>query len=215
MRSHLRAALSYANVMATLALFVALGGTAYGVLQITSEDVANNTLRSSDIRNNGLRGRDIRDRTLTARDVGRDKLGPGVIKESALGTVKRAADAERLGGATAQELRVQCPADTIARAGVCIERSARAPDGFLGAINICGQAGRGLPTMAQLDAFLRSSGLSPQTEWTTSVYRNPANGSNPFDQLEAVVLNGQGEIGYERVYLAVQHAFRCVALPSN
>jgi hypothetical protein len=129
--------------------------------------------------------------------------------------VPRAADAQRVGGATVQDLRLKCPADTTAKAGVCVENSARAPDGFLGAINHCDQAGRGLITMAQLDAFLRSTGPLPQAEWTSSVYRNVANGPDPFDELEAVLLTGTGTVSYDRVYLAVQHAFRCVALPSN
>jgi hypothetical protein len=213
--ARLRDQLTYANVLATVALFVALGGTSYAVLHVGSDDVVDNSLRSKDIRNNTLRGRDVHDRTLAARDIGRNKLGPAVIKESALGVIPNAIDAERVGGSTAQDLRVRCPSNTIARAGVCIEAAPRNPDGFLGAVNICDQAGRGLPTMPQLDAFLRANGPATTPEWTGSVYRNPANGSNQFDQLEAVVLNGFGEVGYDRVYLAVQHAFRCVALPSN
>src|SRR5215203_3139270 len=91
-----------------------------------------------------------------------------------------------------------------------------APDGFLGANNTCDNAGRSLPTMAQLDRFLRGGGsVSDQGEWTSSVYRNTDNGMNPSDQLEAVLLNRDGVVSYDRVYLAVQHAFRCVALPSN
>ena len=116
---------------------------------------------------------------------------------------------------SAQDLKLRCPLGTAARAGVCIETQARGPNGFLTATNVCDQSGRGLPTMPQLDAFLRANGPSAAPEWTASVYRNPGNGSNQFDQLETVVLNGFGEVGYERVYLAVQHAFRCVALPSN
>jgi len=208
--------LSYSNVTATAALFVALGGTSYAVIRIDSGDVVNNSLRSKDIRNNSLRSRDLRDGTLRARDLRRDSLGGAVVKESALGQVPRAADAARVGGATAQDLRVGCPADTVVKAGVCIERTARPPDGFLGAANTCDNAGRGLPTMAELDRFWRVHGpLSAQGEWTSNVYRNPDNGANPFDQLEAVTLSGDGAVNYERVYLAVQHAFRCVALPSN
>ncbi len=70
--------------------------------------------------------------------------------------------------------------------------------------------------MAQLDRFRVCADRSAdQGEWTSSVYRNPDNGLNAFDQLEAVVLTGDGVVSYDRVYLAVQHAFRCVALPSN
>ena len=208
--------LSYSNVTATAALFIALGGTSYALTRIDSDDVVNNSLRSSDLRNNSVRSRDIRDRNLKARDVRRNSLGGGVVKESGLGKVPRAGDAERVGGATAQDLRVRCPGDTTATTGVCIERSARPPDGFLGAANICDNAGRGLPTMSQLDRFWRArEPLSAQGEWTSSVFGNPDNGPNPFDELEAVVLSGDGAVSYERVYLAVQHAFRCVALPSN
>jgi hypothetical protein len=210
-----RERLSYANVVATLALFVALGGTSYAILHVDSGDVVNNSLRSRDIRNDTVRSRDIRDRTLRARDVRRNALGPKTIKESALGIVPRASDAERLGGATAQDLRLRCPADTAPKAGLCIETSARSPDGFLGAINRCDNAGRGLASMPQLDRYARSTGSLPQAEWTSSVYRNPDNGPNMFDQLETVVLSGGAEVSYDRVYLAVQHAFRCVALPSN
>jgi hypothetical protein len=137
------------------------------------------------------------------------------VKESALGRVPLAATAERLGGATAADLRTRCPADTIARMGVCIEEAGRAAAGFFGATSICDNAGRGLPTMAQLDRFAGTHPLSPAGEWTSSVYRNTANGPDPFDELEAVVLSGGGIASYERVNLAVQHPFRCVALPSN
>jgi hypothetical protein len=69
--------------------------------------------------------------------------------------------------------------------------------------------------MPQLDAFLRSNGTVAQPEWTSSVYRNIDNGPNPFDELEAVLLGAGGNVSYDRVYQAVQHPFRCVALPSN
>jgi hypothetical protein len=208
--------LSYSNVIATAALFVALGGTSYAVIGIGSDDVVNNSLRSSDLRNNTVRSRDIRDRTIRARDVTRNGIGGDVIKETSLSRVPRAGDSERVGGATATDLRVRCPADTLAAAGVCVERDARPGAGFFGAINACDNAGRGLPTMPQLDPVASFHGpLGSQGEWTSSVYRNPDNGMNASDQLEAVVLTGSGDVSYERVFLAVQHAFRCVALPSN
>jgi TRAP-type C4-dicarboxylate transport system permease large subunit len=56
-----RGALSYANVVATAAIFVALGGSSYAALMVTSKDVRDNSLRSRDIRNNTLTSRDVRD----------------------------------------------------------------------------------------------------------------------------------------------------------
>ena len=201
--------------MATIAVFIALGGTSYAVLHIGSGDVTDNSLRSRDVRNNTLRSRDIRDHTLRARDLRRESLGAGAIKESALGTVPKAADAERVGGFTVNDIRLRCPPDTLAKAGVCVETSSREPAGFLGALDRCNQAGRGLITMAQLDPFARSNGPLPQTEWTSSVYSNPEHGMNEFDRLETVLMSGTGNVSYAQVYKPVQHAFRCVALPSN
>jgi hypothetical protein len=213
--SRLRARLSYANVTATLALFLALGGTSYAALHLGSADVIDNSLRSRDIRNGGLLSRDLRDRTIRARDVRSESLGSRVVKESALGTVPRAANADRVGGASALELRVRCPSDTVSKAGVCIETTAHSPDGFVGAVDQCSRAGRELIAMAELDLYARSNGPLPQPEWTASVYRNPDNGPTAVEQLEAVVLHGGAELGYDRVHVPVQHAFRCVALPSN
>jgi hypothetical protein len=124
--------LSYSNFTATAALFVALGGTSYALIRVDSDDVVNNSLRSTDLRNNSVRSRDIRDRTMRARDVTRNGLGGEVVKESALGQVPLAANAERVGGVTAQDLHIRCPADTVVKAGVCIERTGRPPEGFLG-----------------------------------------------------------------------------------
>jgi hypothetical protein len=213
----LRDRLTYSNITATLALFVALSGTSYAVLRVDSAQVVDNSLRSIDLRDNAVRTRDIANRTIRARDVGRDTLGAGVVKERSLGRVPRATNADRLGGTSALELRVRCPADTVDKAGVCIESAARPPDGFLGATNFCDNAGRGLPTMPQLDRMARTQGpLSSQGEWTASVYVNPSNpGGTTFDQLETLIVSGGGDVSRERVFTPMQHPFRCVALPSN
>jgi hypothetical protein len=212
--SALRRRISYANVLATLAMFVALGGTSYAVLHISSDDVTDNSLRSIDIRNNTVRSRDVTNHTLRARDVRRNSLGSGAIKEAALSPVPRALRADRLGDATAHDLQVRCPENTIAMVGACIEIQARAPIGFFGALSACDQAHRSLVTMPQLDRFAQSHSLA-SSEWTSSVYRNPGNGPNPFDELETVLLADGGSPAYSRVYLDVQHRFRCAALPSN
>lgn len=50
--------LTYANVMATLAVLLSMGGTAYA-LTITSADIKDNTIRSRDIKNYTITGNDI------------------------------------------------------------------------------------------------------------------------------------------------------------
>jgi hypothetical protein len=44
MRARLRSSLTYANVMATVAVFVALGGSSYAALQVTSKNVPRDAL---------------------------------------------------------------------------------------------------------------------------------------------------------------------------
>jgi hypothetical protein len=75
----LRSRLSYANVMATIAVFIALGGTSYAAVSITGRDVRNESLTGRDVRNNslvgrdlrGISGRDVRNNSLTGADVTR------------------------------------------------------------------------------------------------------------------------------------------------
>jgi hypothetical protein len=73
----IRRHLSYANVTATLALFVALGGGAYAIDKVNSHDIVNGTIKSVDLKNrkavhaadvkrNGLTGEQISERTLNA-----------------------------------------------------------------------------------------------------------------------------------------------------
>jgi hypothetical protein len=55
----MRAHLTYANVMATVAVFIALGGSSYAAIKITGRDVANNSLTSADIKDGSLRTKDL------------------------------------------------------------------------------------------------------------------------------------------------------------
>ena len=95
MRNRILNRLSYANVMATVAAFMALGGVGYAAATVGSGDVVNNSLRSKDVRNNSLRGKDIRNKTIQAADVGLNKLTGAQVNES---TLKQVPDAAQLGG---------------------------------------------------------------------------------------------------------------------
>jgi len=54
----MRPRLSYANVLATIAVFIALGGTSYAVT-VTGDDVPNGSLTGKDIAKNSLQDADI------------------------------------------------------------------------------------------------------------------------------------------------------------
>jgi hypothetical protein len=70
--------LTYANVMATIAVFIALGGSSWAVLRITGKNVPRNALTGADIRD--LTSRDIRNHSLLRRD-----FRPGQLRASSAG----------------------------------------------------------------------------------------------------------------------------------
>ena len=55
----MRTYLSYANVMATIAVFIALGGTSYAVATVEGDDVKNSSLTGKDIRKNSIGAVDV------------------------------------------------------------------------------------------------------------------------------------------------------------
>ena len=70
MQGPLRSHLSYANVVATLALFVALGGTSFAALMITGRNVKNGSLTSADVKDRSLLRKDFKGGQLPAGRAG-------------------------------------------------------------------------------------------------------------------------------------------------
>lgn len=75
----IRKHLSYANVMATLALFVSLGGGAFAALRIPADSVGNRQLKR-----NAVTGAKVRDASLTGADVKPGSLTGADIKAGSL-----------------------------------------------------------------------------------------------------------------------------------
>lgn len=71
--------MTYANVMATLAVFIALGGTSYAVAtgSVGSREIENDSIRSKDIRNDDVRSQDVQNRSLLTKDFKADQLPAG------------------------------------------------------------------------------------------------------------------------------------------
>jgi hypothetical protein len=85
--------LTYANVVSTFALVLALGGTGAYAAQL-----AKNSVGSKQIKNDSVTGADLKNRNITAADVKPDSLTGAQIRESTLGAVP---NADRLGGQAA------------------------------------------------------------------------------------------------------------------
>lgn len=74
----MRPRFTYANVMATLAMFVALGGGAYALKKnsVKSIHVANESLKSADLKNGkAVRSPDVKDDSLKGADIDEASLG--------------------------------------------------------------------------------------------------------------------------------------------
>jgi len=80
MREHLRG-----NLVAYLALFVALGGTgAYAASKIDSGDIKDNSIKGKDIRTGQVAGSDLRDESATGADVANGSLDGADVKDGGL-----------------------------------------------------------------------------------------------------------------------------------
>jgi hypothetical protein len=201
MLTRLRARLNYANVVATLALFVALGtGSSYAVSKISG----------SQIRNNSVAGKKLK----------RNTIGGKRIKESSLGTVPSAWNAGRVGGLTGQQLLLRCPEGTLAAADVCVETQPRSPEIYSGAVTTCGttdgppRPGRRLPTHGELQrAFqFQQIQIAPGGELTSEVYPSS---SLPGQVQVLYITNEVGNVGIVPDGPGGEKAFRCVADPLN
>lgn len=96
--SRARARLSFSNVVAVTALFVALGGSSYAAIRVDSGDIVDGSVKGRDIAKDTIRGTDIRDNDVQGRDIRNRTISGADVKESSLGKVPLAADAETLGG---------------------------------------------------------------------------------------------------------------------
>lgn len=69
MGGRVRERMTFANVVSSMALFVALGGTSYAALTVTGKNVKNSSLTGADVKRSSLTGSDVRNNSLTGGDV--------------------------------------------------------------------------------------------------------------------------------------------------
>jgi hypothetical protein len=84
MLAKLRSRLTYANVMATLGVFIALGGTAYAVNTVGSTDIIDGQVKSVDVGDNEINSADVKDQSLSTFDV-HTFLGVDVVDNTLTG----------------------------------------------------------------------------------------------------------------------------------
>ncbi len=229
----MRGRLTYANVMATLALFVALTGGAYaaGLLDIprnsiTSAMLAQQAVRSGDLQNNGVKGQDVKPETLTAQQIKPETLigdllvaktlGKRVIQDGSL-TGEQVENGSLTGNdvigstlgdvnaATVDGRSLNCPAGTTFYVWGCWELNTNAPANWTGAAVGCGIKGGILPGVAELAAFAdQTAGVVITTpEWTSEM--SDGAGANA---LQGIKFNEPTVINYSP--FTDNNPFRCV-----
>jgi hypothetical protein len=100
----IRENLSYANVMATIAVFIALGGGAYAAVNLPKGSVGAKQLKKKAVRTAKIAGGAV-----TGAKVAPDTLTGTAIDESTLGTVP---NASRVGGSEVRQISWRVPAGT-------------------------------------------------------------------------------------------------------
>jgi hypothetical protein len=198
MLQRLRHRLTYANVMSTLAVFIALGGSSYAAVTINGSSIKNHTITRAKLHRNTLTG--------------------AQINESRLARVPRAKTADTLSGLTAAQFKIKCPKDTFPIADVCVEREARAPASYGSAVQTClaigtpKGPGRRLPTHGELRAALTAVPIATGGELTSNVYPSVSNPS----QLDVVYVTDQsGSVALTPDTGAGAKPYRCVTDPLN
>lgn len=73
----MRSRLSYSNVMATIAVFIALGGSSYAAIKVTGKNVKDGSLTGKDVRNASLTSSDVKNGSLLAKDIKSGQLTGG------------------------------------------------------------------------------------------------------------------------------------------
>ena len=165
--------LTYANVMATLAMFVALGGGAYAI------KLKKNSVGTKQLKAGAVTERKLADNSVSGAKVIDGSVGIAEVNAS---------------------LHLSCPGGTIYLQGACIETTQRHPEQvfFTTARNECGPSGR-LPSVAELDALARRPGISwPGFEWTSN--RSADDGSLPVTTVSdngTLGINADSNSGFE------------------
>ncbi len=168
----LRERLTYGNVVATLALFIALGGSAYAALRVPPNSVGARQLKASSVTSGK-----IASGAITAAKVAEHSLTGSDINLPALGTVPNAANAANASNAnTVGGHAASCPANTTLIRGLCFDSQSNpeAPN-LEAAAEDCAAKGGYLPTPMELystQGILHlGTGLGPsQHQFTDDLY---------------------------------------------
>jgi len=161
---------SHATIVAYLALFVALGGTAYAATSLPA-----NSVGTKQLRNGAVTTPKLRDQAVTGRKVANNSLTGTQINASTLGTVPNAAhavNADRLAGSPASTFLAHCPSGMkrVPNGNLCFDSTARPNATWIDALNTCALAGLHLPTPGELAQAFNDLDAFQLDQWTSTAF---------------------------------------------
>jgi hypothetical protein len=71
----IRRYLSFANAMASIAVFIALGGGAYAAVQVNGKNIKAHSIAGKKLKNNTIAGKKLKSNTLGGKQINESKLG--------------------------------------------------------------------------------------------------------------------------------------------
>jgi hypothetical protein len=205
-KKKLRDRLTYANVVATMALFLALGGSAIAENALTKNSVGPRQLKSKavttgKIANHAITGLKIAENSITGQNINMSDLGTVPSASSAAS----AKESEAVDGHTAG-----CPANTTLIRGICFDTTANPPvESPEEAADACATSGGWLPSPLELYAVRNllnlGTGVGSDSRYTDEVYANTNAGN-----YRSVVVNGNGAISEVSAEGHVPERYICV-----
>jgi hypothetical protein len=243
MRRHL----TYANVMATIAVFLALGG---GAAFAATQVLPKNSVGSAQLKRNAVTGRAIRDGSIKGADVSEASLGKvpsagradratladtathAVSADSATraatatsaatagtatsaATATTAGNAGTVGGLSAAQLKLRCPAGTRPEWGQCLELAAANTGAPLDALADCSSRGGRLPTWLELSWVRRQDDIVWAAGTGAMQYELTGEASDPGAATQSVIaIDRVGNVNPATSATTNFH-YRCVLAPVN
>src|SRR3954452_8977342 len=210
-----RPRISYANVVATLALVLGVSGTSYAATQLNGKKLKNRSVAGKKLKKNTVTGKEVREAKLgkvpsaTQADNATHADNAATADTAAGSTTS--ANASKLGGQTPESYRVACPGGMIRVLDECFEPNLRDATTLPLALKACGALGRRVPTFPELEAA-RQNGFTTASgtdyELTSTMYEPAVNDD------EVLAIDPAGN-RFQGPYTTLSKKFRCVAVPTN
>jgi hypothetical protein len=202
-----RPRLSYANVMATVAVFIALGGASYAAFKLPKNGVGTKQLKK-----NAVIGVKVKDDSLTGSDINEATLGTVASANNA----QNATSAQTLDGRSADQLidasKPTCPAGMELAVGVCFTSATRGPVTQTAAFGECTSSGWRLPSEGEMAAFDKTHYTEPPAyAWVEPRYTTEA----VWIGLSITSANGSPVFLSAGLATGEQLLYRCVTEPSG